>query len=408
MFINPISAASTPKYSNTTSFKKGLNPEVARNQYKILLTQDIWAEKLKVKRPETPVEKEVLLEILQNRMKLDRFARLNNLLARLKTKVDFANNMIENDPDNPDLPELLREINKQGNLDSVYKTLKKQIQMEAAKHKPALDYFKNIDKLESEYLDKRLMKYSRLEKFWYQIEKNNLNPDGKYTTRDLIRIISEENKPEPKQTAPLNKKQLLDKMTRQYEDILLESLNIYSKITNHDKEAYDAKKTLAILNLSDLKRFPEITQQVGKMCANIESKITYKAQRLSGLGIYPIGTIMDDMVYMKAEIRKMTDNISQLKEQLNKNPNNQEIKTEIINKENKLKKMKESWEKGLELSIEYEKKNRQKMIDNNRIEEYEYLTNKNKVLNKYKEYYQIMKSSDGKLPPSIWNEILEG
>ena len=331
MFINPISAASTPKYSNTTSFKKGLNPEVARNQYKILLTQDIWAEKLKVKRPETPVEKEVLLEILQNRMKLDRFARLNNLLARLKTKVDFANNMIENDPDNPDLPELLREINKQGNLDSVYKTLKKQIQMEAAKHKPALDYFKNIDKLESEYLDKRLMKYSRLEKFWYQIEKNNLNPDGKYTTRDLIRIISEENKPEPKQTAPLNKKQLLDKMTRQYEDILLESLNIYSKITNHDKEAYDAKKTLAILNLSDLKRFPEITQQVGKMCANIESKITYKAQRLSGLGIYPIGTIMDDMVYMKAEIRKMTDNISQLKEQLNKNPNNQEIKTEIIN-----------------------------------------------------------------------------
>ncbi len=408
MFINPISAASTPKYSNTTSFKKGLNPEVARNQYKILLTQDIWAEKLKVKRPETPVEKEVLLEILQNRMKLDRFARLNNLLARLKTKVDFANNMIENDPDNPDLPELLREINKQGNLDSVYKTLKKQIQMEAAKHKPALDYFKNIDKLESEYLDKRLMKYSRLEKFWYQIEKNNLNPDGKYTTRDLIRIISEENKPEPKQTAPLNKKQLLDKMTRQYEDILLESLNIYSKITNHDKEAYDAKKTLAILNLSDLKRFPEITQQVGKMCANIESKITYKAQRLSGLGIYPIGTIMDDMVYMKAEIRKMTDNISQLKEQLNKNPNNQEIKTEIINKENKLKKMKESWEKGLELSIEYEQKNRQKMIDNNRIEEYEYLTNKNKVLNKYKEYYQIMKSSDGKLPPSIWNEILEG
>lgn len=408
MFINPISAASTPKYSNTTSFKKGLNPEVARNQYKILLTQDIWAEKLKVKRPETPVEKEVLLEILQNRMKLDRFARLNNLLARLKTKVDFANNMIENDPDNPDLPELLREINKQGNLDSVYKTLKKQIQMEAAKHKPALDYFKNIDKLESEYLDKRLMKYSRLEKFWYQIEKNNLNPDGKYTTRDLIRIISEENKPEPKQTAPLNKKQLLDKMTRQYEDILLESLNIYSKITNHDKEAYDAKKTLAILNLSDLKRFPEITQQVGKMCANIESKITYKAQRLSGLGIYPIGTIMDDMVYMKAEIRKMADNISQLKEQLNKNPNNQEIKTEIINKENKLKKMKESWEKGLELSIEYEQKNRQKMIDNNRIEEYEYLTNKNKVLNKYKEYYQIMKSSDGKLPPSIWNEILEG
>ena len=71
MFINPISMnqnvnLNSRKLSSQT-FGKGINPEVARNQYKILLTQDIWADKLKVKRPENPLEKEVLIEVLQNR-----------------------------------------------------------------------------------------------------------------------------------------------------------------------------------------------------------------------------------------------------------------------------------------------------------------------------------------------------
>lgn len=67
------------------SFNGGLKPEVLKNQLKILLTQDIWAEKLKVKMPETPLEKEVLLEVLQNRLKLDRFSRLTNEKLKIKT-----------------------------------------------------------------------------------------------------------------------------------------------------------------------------------------------------------------------------------------------------------------------------------------------------------------------------------
>ena len=60
MLINPI----THTINNTNTFKGGPNPTIAKNQMRILLTQDIWAPKLKIKKPESPLEKEVLLEVL--------------------------------------------------------------------------------------------------------------------------------------------------------------------------------------------------------------------------------------------------------------------------------------------------------------------------------------------------------
>ena len=77
MFINSVWGSSNFPAKNYT-FKGGPKPEILRNQLKVLLTQDIWAQNLKVKAPETALEKEVLLEILQNRLRLDRFARLSN------------------------------------------------------------------------------------------------------------------------------------------------------------------------------------------------------------------------------------------------------------------------------------------------------------------------------------------
>ena len=50
--------------------------EIAKNQMKILLSQDIWAQKLKVKMPGTVEEKDVIIPILENRLKLDKFVRL--------------------------------------------------------------------------------------------------------------------------------------------------------------------------------------------------------------------------------------------------------------------------------------------------------------------------------------------
>ncbi len=404
MFINPISVNHR---SNTPAFQKGLNPEVAKNQYRILLTQDIWAEKLKIKRPENLMEKEILFEVLQNRLKLDRFARLNNAFAKLKLKISKINDLMEQDPTNPEIPAMIDELKKHGNIESVYKTLQKQIQQEAIKNKPAMDYFKNIEKLEDEYLDKHLIKYSKMEKFWQQIEKHNINKDNQYSTKELLEILSKETAPAAKTVVqPLTRKQLLDKMTVQYENILLEKINIYSKTENHNQEAYNAKKLLAEQNLADLKRFPEIAKQVGKMCTFIESKISHKAEQLGNIDIYPIGIIFDDMKLFEHDIKKITKEISILKNKISQSPEDQTLQTKLQEFETLLNDMKNGWKKGLKYLIEYEQTNHQRMIDGGRKAEYEYLTDKCKELNKYKGFYQIMNDSQGEIPEKVWTEML--
>ena len=67
--------------------------------------------------------------------------------------------------------------------------------MNKRKKKPALEYFKHIDELEEEYTAKHLLKNSAFDKFWHKIIKNNINPDGKLSTQELIDIIREDKAP---------------------------------------------------------------------------------------------------------------------------------------------------------------------------------------------------------------------
>lgn len=411
MFITPLSYGQTfdSKYPapNKISFKKGLSPEVVKNQYKILLTQDIWADKLKVRIPETSAEKEALIEVLQNRLKLDRFARLNNEFFKLKTNVSFINSLLEKDPSNTTLPELIKEIENHGNLQSVYKTMEKQIQLEANKNKPALDYFKNIEQLEEEYLKRHLVKPSKMEKFWYQIEKNNINTDGKYSTKDLLDIISKGNAGTTVKTAPLTKKQLLDKVTQQYEDLLRERINIYGETIDHTPDAVESMRILAKENLADIQRFPDIAKQIGKICKSIEAKIKYKADRLAGIYIHPIGEIWHDMAIFKSDIKLLTQDIAKLKEQIVKNPDNELLKMDLAIKEDLLEKTKSNWLSGLKYSIKYEAENRQKMAIGGRSAEYDYLTCKNPILANYKKSLELVNRYDNKIPDEVWEEILK-
>lgn len=120
MFINSVWGSSNFSAKNYT-FKGGPKPEILRNQLKVLLTQDIWAQNLKVKAPETALEKEVLLEILQNRLRLDRFARLSNQRFKLRTQSSHLNSLLKNNPNHPDIPRLTEELKKHGNLQSTLK-----------------------------------------------------------------------------------------------------------------------------------------------------------------------------------------------------------------------------------------------------------------------------------------------
>ena len=133
MIVNSVSISQNSlqknKKTNEMSFKGGLKPEIIKNQLKILLTQDIWEPKLKVKMPDSKEEKEVLLEVLKNRAKLDRFTRLSNEKANLKIKLLEIDSLSQEAPASPRLQELKNELLKKGNINSIFQSLNKNIRL---------------------------------------------------------------------------------------------------------------------------------------------------------------------------------------------------------------------------------------------------------------------------------------
>ena len=415
MFIQPVSYnrhynKQFAKQNNIIS-KGGPNPEILKNQLKIMLSQDIWAVKLPVKMPETALEKEALLEILNNRMKLDRFTRLNNTKAALIAKICHANSLLEKDPENNELPELLEEIKNKGNLESVFKTLDKNIKLEAAKNKPALDYFKNLEKLEEEYLQKKIINPSRLNKFWFQIKKNNINADEKYSTEELIEIINSGKNPEIHQPAslnpkPLSKKQVLDKISEQYEQYLRENVNIYDERMTHYDDAQKAQQQIIKTNKEFFKKYPEIEKQVPKIYNYIENKYRYKVDRLMDVDIFPIGEIWKDMDKVESEMKQIKREINNIKAQIDKNPDNTTLKDQLYKKQDELDEARKEWLLGLKYSVKYETENRHRMADKGRLAEYEYLTAENKTIKNHKEVFKMFENCNNKFSDELWAKAL--
>ena len=48
----------------------------------------------------------------------------------------------------------------------------------------ALDYFKEIENIENKYLEQKLLKISAMDKYYHQINKNNINKDEKLSTKE--------------------------------------------------------------------------------------------------------------------------------------------------------------------------------------------------------------------------------
>ena len=383
MFINSVWGSSNFPAKNYT-FKGGPKPEILRNQLKVLLTQDIWAQNLKVKAPETALEKEVLLEILQNRLRLDRFARLSNQRFKLRTQSSHLNSLLKNNPNHPDIPRLTEELKKHGNLQSTLKTMDKNIEMEAKKNKAALDYFKEIENIENKYLEQKLLKISAMDRYYHQINKNNIN----------------------KPAAVLSKKDLLLRLQNQYEQLLREKIDVYSRQTNHNNIAREARNFVRNNNSSLLKKFPNIEHQLNKIFETIEQKFTHKVDRLAGVDIYPIGDIWKDMRVMEATILAANIEIQELKAGLAKFPHSRKIKDALKKKENLVQKMKQEWLEGAKFSVKYEAINRERMNAAGRLSEYNYLTGENKIIQRHKEAIEIYKNNNNSIPDELWAKIL--
>lgn len=409
MLINPISQ--NPVAQN---FRGGLKPEVAKNRLRVLFTQDIWAEKLSVRMPQSIEEKDVLLEVLQNRLKLDRFTRLSNQKFKLNGLLKYAKFLTETNPEHKDLPEVEKEIAKQGNIEAVFKTLNKNIQLEQNKNKQAIDYFKNIEKIEEEYCQNKLVKDSHLNKFWTGIKKHNINSDGQYSTKDLLEIISgkkslETAKIEKTASQILPKKQLLARIEKDYELTLRQNINIYEHKSNRYNDAIEARKIVEEKYRDSINYYPGIDKLLAKTYNFIESKMRYKINKIADAekDIHPLNIVLDDMAKRCNSMKEVKNHIAQIKRLLAENPDNPELKAELLKAEQALEDLKLDWTARLVCSVEFENENNEILTNAGCGFEYEFLTKENKTIKRNKELYEMFKQNKNSFPDEIWNEIIK-
>ena len=394
MLINPISSN-----QKQTNFRGKQNPEILKNQLKILLTQDIWAPKLSVKLPETDLEKEVLLEILENRAKLEKFTRLKNQKFEILSNKNLYEHLKQTDKDDQALTELSSKLKSYGNIKTTLNTLDKNIEIEIKKNKPALDYFKEIDNLEEEYLNKHLTKYTKIDKFWHQIRKNNINKNLQYSTKELIDIIKQKNPSDITTTTvinthkPLTKKIFIAKIEKQYEQILRQNINIYSGKELKSEDAVKAKTAIYTDNADGFNHFPEVQKSLAKIFEGIRNKYMFKVNRIVGIEIFPIGEILKDMHIVEKDLKESLSEIKILKQELKNAPDDMNLKNALNEAEQVFEVHKKDWLMRLEYSMKYEQINREKFREAGRESEYNYLTDENIILNKYKKAYKIFEKN---------------
>lgn len=410
------SSVSVPYVKNTNSVDTvsftGLRPEIIRNQFKILLSQDIWATKLAVRMPEGGLEKEALLELLEHRAKLDRFARLNNRRAEIITKISYAQHLSQTDPTNPELAKTLAELDKLGNIDSVLSTMEKQIQEEAVRNKPALDYFKNLEKLEEEYSARKLIRDGQLDKFWHKIVKGNINAEGQYSTPELIEIIKSgkvvKAAEEVVATAPriTSKKDLLAVVRSDYRQLLREDVNVYATNNNHTPSAKHAQAKIQEKYDSYIKKFEVSQGRLDDIYKYVEREFNTQVENILDVDIYPLGEHWNQMVTVESSLRTLRRDINQLKSRLKNFPDDAQAKSDLAKKLSELETTKKLWILGMKKSVQYEAVNRGMMEKAGKIQQYDYLTGENKIIKLHKEALAICEENSDELPEEMWSKIL--
>ncbi len=398
----------TPSFKG---FKKIGNLETQLNQYKILLTQDIFSNSLKVKLPETDVEKKALLEVLRHRLHLDYLTELTNKRFKLMAKIEEATNLSKENPSSSELKEIQTEFGKLGDLKTVLSSYNSKISSEIQKHEESLEYFKDIEKLEEEYREKKLVKNSMMAKFWDKIVKNNINPDGELSTKELIDIVqnSELNANKAEKAAKpvkkvLSKKQLLDMIPVKYEKMLREDINIYEGGTINTTPARTEIKGLFADTISTL---PDIEKQITKTFNKVDLKYMNKARKLNEADckLHNINILWKYMKELEISLKGILKDIEALKLEAEKS-NSKQAQKELKNKEKYTNKFKKAWLKSLKASVEFENKNRENIAKAGKLSEYSYLIDANKTFKKYKTAYEFLNDNKKNLPDSFWTDIV--
>ncbi len=423
MYVNPITVALNNRVNNvsnknyftrvnmnavdTVSFSGESGLEIKKNQYKIMLTQDIWAPRLSVKMPENKIEKEALLEVLEQRQKLDRYARLNNERADIIIQLSLRDDLMEQDPSNPEIHTINQNLAKRGNINSVLNTLKSQIESEAKRNKPAIEYFENLAKLEDEYFSRKLMKEEKLDKYWHQVKKNNINKDGNYSTKELIEIVKSGVNPNAKEkTVVLSPKALLNTTASEYSELLREFINVYSLVPEQGNQAEEARKIVLENHKSNIRRYPGIEKSVDEGFKNIEKQFNRRIELFKDINIRPLGELWQQMDEVKRGINITKSQIAALEIELENDSDNEKLQMDLKDHQDKLDMQRFLWLEGVKRSVAAEKENRDIMINHHRLSAYDYLTGKNPIINKHREILEIYIQNDNTIPEDMWDEII--
>ena len=416
MFVPKISyPAGVYNSKNDNVSFSGLKPkpEILKERLKIMLTQDIWAEKLSVKMPENDLEKDALLEILNMRRKLDRFTRLSNEKFRLLSDMKYFLDLAEKEPNNPEVKVLAEKLAKRGNLDAVLSTLNKNIELEASKNKPAIEYFKNIAQMEEIYFSNKFVKTNELEKFLAQIRKNNINKEKNYTTQDLIDIVSgnkvlqQAGKKAEETAVPrnLSKNELFAGIRKDYEQYLRENVNIYMD-TYHSLESLKAQDFVFHKYNYYFTKTPKLGFEVKKVYNLVENIFSKQLKNLGKPSVFPVGDLWREMDRGLNEIKHINAEIANIKRQLADGLTDEKTNASLARAEKGLAEIKKMWSDYVVYSVACEAKNREIFEKLGKIDAYDYLTGANRKINRCRELAKICEENNGELTEEIWTKLL--
>ena len=413
VYSNPTAKKKINVKNNGISFHAGPNVAVLENKAKIINAIDIMSKNPMIKLPENDIEKKALLEVLEQRLKLNKYVRLREEAREIRSILQKANELIDASKIQ-EAKALLNELDKRGNIDAILQTLDKRIELEEKKNTPALKYFEDLDKTMREYMDKKLINDNQIDKGWFQIKKNSINPDRTLSPEELIEIIKTGKKAEvATETRNSSRKDLLATLEKEYEDLMRKGINIYAtkrenqELNNNYDKSRNIRYQLTQKYETQLKKYPGIQEALEKNYSKIEKKYTFKVNQLNNIDIYPIGEIWDQMRDVEKSNTNITKELPILKENLAKNPNDKTLEMEITGKEVVLAGLRKDWMRGVTLSLKYEAENRERMANAGHLAEYDYLTAKNKTLTNHRLAMQIYKENNETIPEEAWNDLIK-
>lgn len=428
MFLNSITNEYSKNLYTNKSCNTNFNGKKAlfrENELKALLSQDIWSPELRVRMPQSAEEKKVLIEILTKRLELDELVKLTNNKFKLLTDYNYLNSLIKNDPNNSQIPELRETLLKDGDVTTRYNEMDETINMLKKQHKTAYDYLVNLGNMSEKLIDNHIITIGKMQKFWDSITKNNINPDGKLSTKEILEQVTNckigENNTEKAastKTSPiLTKGKAISNIENSYEQALLESLNIYQPTSNHSSDVKYAKKNSEQFISTILKHFPEIKNQLANIYDRVEKKIMNTVIRLinvkrvvdgnivQGVQVHPLDRVWQDMDERVKIAKNAIKEIETIKSELVKKPNDDKLKSEL-NKQNAiLNEAKSDWLELLDYSVKWEVENQKLFDEADRLRDYSYLTSKNAIIKQHRELYNLVKENQNTMPEEKWAEI---